>query len=88
MSYQDEFLSPQQVAKMAGCSYVTVLNHINSGKLEALRMGGNFAVRREDALYWMELSGEEVSEANLQRLERAIVAVRAALAKRNAQVQS
>ena len=81
MAYEDEFLSPHQIAKMAGCSYATVLNHINAGKLQALRMGGNYAVHVQDAVRWVELGGEEVSAENLALLERRVVAVREALAR-------
>ena len=84
MHTQDEFFSPHQVAKMGGVSYATVLNHIKAGKLNALSMGGVYAVHREDALRWIEIGGEEISEENLKLLERRVAAVRAALQKQGA----
>lgn len=80
MYTQDEFFTPQQLAKMGRVSYATVLNHIKAGKLDALALGGNYAIRREDALRWIEIGGEEISQENLELLERRVIAIRTALA--------
>lgn len=80
------YITPQELSKLAAIPYQRVLRDIKDGQLPALSFGGNYAISAQDAQEYIATGGEEITEANVKRLEAQLAQVKARLAaKLNAQ---
>jgi len=66
-----DLLSTQEVAKILGVSRVTVFNKIQSGELQALKVGRNYVIHRDELKQYMSGKGE-LSEKRKQELDQDI----------------
>lgn len=49
-----KYLTGSELARQAGCSYAKVLAAIHSADLDAVKIGGSYAVQEQNALTWIE----------------------------------
>jgi excisionase family DNA binding protein len=58
-----DLLTIQEVAALAGLSYVTIWRHTNEGKLPFVKLGGAIRIRRRDALRYFNTNPDD-ADAN------------------------
>ena len=64
-----EYLSTSEVAQLMGISRVAVFKKIKSGEIEAVKIGRNYAIRRE---HLPEILGGVLSDAQKNTVEEAV----------------
>ncbi|MDP2691081.1 MAG: helix-turn-helix domain-containing protein [bacterium] len=66
-----DLLSTTEAAKILGVNRVTVFNKIQSGELQASKVGRNYVVHREELKRYMSKSGD-LSEKRKRELDQNI----------------
>ncbi|OGL87285.1 hypothetical protein A3I40_03875 [Candidatus Uhrbacteria bacterium RIFCSPLOWO2_02_FULL_48_12] len=64
-----DFVSTSEAAKILGISRVAVFNKIKSGKIEAIKVGRNFVIRKGDVL---KAAGELLTSGQKRGIDKAI----------------
>lgn len=63
------FVSTSEAAKILGISRIAVFNKIKRGRIEAIKVGRNFIIRKRDVL---KAAGELLTSGQKRKINRAV----------------
>lgn len=69
MTNNKEFISTTELAKMLGISRIAVFNRIKTGKIKAVKIGRNYAIKRSEL---SEILGGNLSEHSKEMINQAV----------------
>ena len=64
-----DFVSTSEAARILGISRIAVFNKIKLGKIDAVKVGRNFVIRKKDVL---KASGELLTSEQKRKINKAV----------------